>query len=147
MESKISVLVVEDETSVRKLLVRVLSERGREVKEAADGLQALRLLRRNHSDIVVSDIAMPRLNGLELLRDISTRFPDTSVILITGHPFEYAATDAIESGVEHILLKPFKNSEFMETFDSVVSERSDGRVRTDDISAVETEPRNHTLSR
>jgi two-component system cell cycle sensor histidine kinase/response regulator CckA len=102
------VLVVDDEPTVRRFARRVLAEHGFEVHEAANGLEALDLVQGadNRIDVVVSDIVMPRLNGVELMRRLAMVRPQLPVILMSG----YAGPQLAERGIEapcSILAKPF----------------------------------------
>jgi CheY-like chemotaxis protein len=102
------VLVVDDEASVRRFAARVLREEGYDVHEATDGAEALALLERSIPDVnlVVSDIVMPRLNGVELLQALSSARPALPVILMSG----YGSAQLAERGIPSpcgILSKPF----------------------------------------
>jgi two-component system, cell cycle response regulator CpdR len=103
-----SVLVVEDEPSVRRFACRVLREAGFGVREAADGLDALSLIRSGVVDLdaVVSDIVMPRMNGVELLQSLSLERPRLPVILMSGYDMNQLTGLGIVSPCG-ILSKPF----------------------------------------
>ena len=102
------VLVVDDEATIRRFAARVLAEHGFEVHQATDGAEALDLVQGadNRIDVVVSDIVMPRLNGVELMRQLAMVRPQLPVILMSG----YAGPQLAERGIEapcSILAKPF----------------------------------------
>jgi two-component system cell cycle sensor histidine kinase/response regulator CckA len=102
------VLVVDDESTVRRFARRVLVEHGYDVHEAGDGSEALDVVRGLYDrlDVVVSDIVMPRLNGVELLRQLAMVRPELPVILMSG----YAGPQLAHRGIEapcSILAKPF----------------------------------------
>ncbi|NBT59428.1 response regulator, partial [bacterium] len=80
-----SILVVDDEHDLRKHIVSLLSSRGYQVDEAADGLEAAELLARKTYPLILCDVRMPRMTGLELLRFIQTREYASTVALITAH--------------------------------------------------------------
>jgi two-component system cell cycle sensor histidine kinase/response regulator CckA len=103
-----SVLVVDDEASVRRFAVRVLREAGYAVNEAADGMDALALLRSGsvEPDAVLSDIVMPRMSGVELLQSLSLEFPRLPVILMSGYGIDQLARRGIVSPCG-VLAKPF----------------------------------------
>jgi DNA-binding NarL/FixJ family response regulator len=84
---QISVLVVDDHASIRQVVSEVLSaQEGLQViGEAADGLEAVDMVARLHPTVVVMDIAMPRLNGLDAARQIMQDFPETRVLILTMH--------------------------------------------------------------
>jgi DNA-binding NtrC family response regulator len=103
-----SVLLVDDEAAVRRFASRVLQREGFVVTEATDGMEALEAVQVHGSSfaVVVSDIVMPRLNGVELLQAIAASHPDLPVILISG----YATAELAELGIAApcgILPKPF----------------------------------------
>jgi EAL domain-containing protein (putative c-di-GMP-specific phosphodiesterase class I) len=101
------VLVVDDEESVRRALCRILEVDGQEVVTADSGQEATQWLEEApHFDAVVSDISMPRMNGLQLLRAVHKRDPDLPVLLVTAHPDLSTALEAIDQGVYKYLPKP-----------------------------------------
>jgi len=107
-----SVLLIDDDPGIRKLLTRELKRRGLEVETAANGEEGLALLDRRDPDVVVCDVRMPDLNGLEVLRRIKEREPDTTeVIMLTGHGTIDSAIEAIKAGAYHYLTKPVKVAE------------------------------------
>ncbi|HEV8176919.1 MAG TPA: response regulator [Gemmatimonadales bacterium] len=111
----ISVLVVDDETAVRRFAARVLEREGYVVVEARDGIEALELLGKGGIavEVVVSDIIMPRLNGVELMQTLASSYPDLPVILMSG----YATGALAELGIAApcaILPKPFPSERLLE---------------------------------
>jgi two-component system, cell cycle sensor histidine kinase and response regulator CckA len=103
-----SVLVVDDEAAVRRFAARVLEREGYAVVEASDGMEALEVVRMDgvSIEVVVSDIVMPRLNGVELMQALSESHPNLPVILMSG----YATAALTELGIAapcSILAKPF----------------------------------------
>ena len=110
-----TVLVVDDEGAVRRFAVRVLERAGFLVVEARDGAEALEVVRKAGSQIemVVSDIVMPRVNGVELMQALATSHPDLPVILMSG----YATEALFELGISapcSILSKPFPPERLLE---------------------------------
>lgn len=109
------VLVVDDETTVRRFTARVLCDEGCRVSEAGDGEEALAMVRQGASpvDVVVSDVVMPRVNGVELLRQLAASHPGLPVILMSG----YAAADLTDLGISTpcaVLGKPFPAERLVE---------------------------------
>jgi EAL domain-containing protein (putative c-di-GMP-specific phosphodiesterase class I) len=102
------VLVVDDEASLRELCVDILQDAGCEVESAADGRAAVDLVMARSYDVIVSDVTMPHLSGLDLLRRVRERDLDVPLILMTGMPSLDAAVQAVEYGAFRYLLKPFK---------------------------------------
>lgn len=104
------VLVVEDEPELRRLVRRSLVRFGHEVAEALNGRDALRLMRERDFDVVVSDVRMPDIGGLDLVEQLSAEHPDVSVVLVSGAPDLVTARRAKEYGVVDYLMKPVSSS-------------------------------------
>jgi EAL domain-containing protein (putative c-di-GMP-specific phosphodiesterase class I) len=100
------VLIVDDDTALLRLTAQVLTRAGYEVLVAADGQQASAMLAGHTFDTIVSDIAMPHMNGINLLRAIRARDLDVPVILMTGLPDVKTAIQAVEHGALLYLSKP-----------------------------------------
>jgi EAL domain-containing protein (putative c-di-GMP-specific phosphodiesterase class I)/ActR/RegA family two-component response regulator len=101
------VLVVDDEGTLLGLYLRVLKEAGFAVEGAEDGARAAALLRERTFDVIVSDISMPGMDGLTLLKTVRERDLDVPVILMTGSPAVETAVQAVELGAMRYLVKPF----------------------------------------
>jgi len=106
------VLLVEDELNVAKGLEMVLQEEGYEVNLAMTGLSALETFRGNGFNLVVADLRLPDLDGMEVLREISEERPGTKMLVITGYPSVSSAVKAVKMGVADYLRKPFTQEEF-----------------------------------
>jgi EAL domain-containing protein (putative c-di-GMP-specific phosphodiesterase class I)/CheY-like chemotaxis protein len=101
------VLVVDDEEQLLRAVTRTLAKHGYHVVSAPDGLEATERLDQDSFDLVMSDIAMPGMGGIELLHRVRQRDQDVPVILMTGSPTVDTATKAIQLGVLDYLIKPF----------------------------------------
>src|SRR5688500_17048399 len=107
-----SVLLIDDDPGIRKLLPKELQRQGLEVEAAASGEEGLATLDRQGADVVVCDVRMSGMDGLEVLRRIKERDPDTSeVIMLTGHGTIDQAIEAVRAGAYHYLTKPVKVAE------------------------------------
>ncbi len=100
-----TVLVAEDHKPLRKLVAKALERERHTVLEAADGREAIETVAENDVDVVVSDIRMPRMNGMELLSEIHRRFPSVQVILITAYGDVPQAVEAMKQGAYDFLEK------------------------------------------
>lgn len=100
------VLVVDDERSIRLTLKAFLARAGYEVEAAEDGAEALRLLTAGKFDVVLSDLILPRISGLELLENIRHLQPETRVIMMTGMPDDRTSSQADSLGTFGYLSKP-----------------------------------------
>ncbi len=108
---KYRILIVDDEESMRDFLSIMLHREGYQVDTAVDGAQAVTHLRDHSYDLVVSDIKMPRMTGLELLAYIKERTPETVVLMVTAFSTTDEAVEAMKQGAYDYITKPFKNEE------------------------------------
>jgi len=105
------VLIVDDELNIRRVLAAMLAREGYEVTTAADGEQALAVLHKTPVHVVVTDLVMPRLGGMELLGRVAADFPDVPVIVITAHGTVDSAVQALKAGAFDYITKPFEQEE------------------------------------
>jgi DNA-binding NtrC family response regulator len=105
--AKSHILVVDDEELYRRSLVRILSRVGHQVSEARDAAEALSLLTQGGTDLVLADVRMPGLNGLELVRQIHEIEPDLPCIVMTGFGSPESSVEALRAGAYWYLEKPF----------------------------------------
>jgi response regulator RpfG family c-di-GMP phosphodiesterase len=105
------ILVVDDDRNSREMLARLVRAPGREVAAADDGDEALQRIDDFRPDVVLSDIYMPRLGGVELLQVIKSRAPETEVVLLTGARDTSLAIAAIRAGAADYLVKPIDPDE------------------------------------
>ncbi len=120
------VLVVDDEANLRKVLATMLRRTGYDVTVAADGEQGLAEFLKSGADIVVTDLVMPKMGGMELLRSVNSSNPDVPVIIITAHGTVDSAVEAIKLGAFDYITKPFDQTEIQ----SVIAKAA----RTHDIA-------------
>jgi two-component system response regulator AtoC len=106
------VLVADDEPNLRRVLTAQLVRDGFEVHPAEDGAEALRLLAEHHIDVVITDLRMPKIDGMELLKRIVADYPDVPVIMITAHGTVNTAVEALKLGAFDYVTKPFDRTEF-----------------------------------
>ena len=106
---KASILVVDDEPAMRLLLTSVLKDEGHEVTAAATGEEALQLIATRHYHLVLTDLKMPGISGLELLTQVKRDDPGTAVIILTAFGTVEGAVEAMRKGAVHYLLKPLAN--------------------------------------
>jgi excisionase family DNA binding protein len=105
-----SLLVVDDEEAVRELIGTTLktAAEGYDVTLAADGPSALRMMKTRSFDVLITDLKMPGMDGMTLIREARTTSPDLSVVIITAVPSQTSAIDAVNLGVSGYLTKPFR---------------------------------------
>lgn len=102
-----SILVVEDEVELRETVAEVLKEITPHVFSAEDGVEALKLFSINQIALVVSDINMPNMNGLQLLREIRSKDSDVPFIFLTAHSQKSYISEAFRLGATDFIEKPF----------------------------------------
>jgi signal transduction histidine kinase len=106
LRSGISLLFVEDEAATREQVSRVLASRGYRMAVAENGEQGLAIFREQAPDIVLTDIMMPRLNGLEMAREIRALSPETQIACMTAFSDTSYLIEAIDIGIDQFVLKP-----------------------------------------
>lgn len=104
---KAKILVVEDNPATRELLRELLSQEGYMVKVAQNGKEALRRVRKDNFDLVLTDVKMPRMNGIQLLKELQKIVPDIKVIIITATADSEIAVKAMKFGAYDYITKPF----------------------------------------
>jgi len=104
----IHLLLVDDEDSFRQTIAKRLTKRGLAPDEATSGNECLSILEKKPMDVVVLDVKMPGMNGIEVLRNITDKYPKTEVILLTGHATASDGVEGIKSGAFDYLMKPIE---------------------------------------
>ncbi len=101
------ILVAEDEPPVREFVSRALESHGHDVDAVGDGAQALTALENNAYDLVLSDIAMPVMDGIALALRVTRDWPDLPVVLMTGYADQRARAHNLDALVHDVVSKPF----------------------------------------
>jgi signal transduction histidine kinase len=104
----IRLLLVDDEDGFRQTIAKRLAKRGLAADQAADGNECLSILEKKSMDVVVLDVKMPGMSGIEVLRNITDKYPETEVILLTGHATASDGVEGIKSGAFDYLMKPIE---------------------------------------
>ncbi|MDH5298545.1 MAG: sigma-54 dependent transcriptional regulator, partial [Desulfobulbaceae bacterium] len=117
------ILVVDDEQVAVRNLQHILNKEGYEVVASQSGSRALQLLAAEEFDLILTDLRMPKVDGMEILRQSRARWPDTEVIMITGYGAVDSAIEAMKIGAYHYVTKPYK----LEEVRSVVREALEKR--------------------
>lgn len=112
-EERPRVLVVDDEKFIRDIIADFLGMEGYIVRTAEDGVSATNELERARYDMVISDLKMPKMGGLDLLREVARTHPDTLTVIMTGFGTVETAIDAMKRGAYDYILKPFKVEEIV----------------------------------
>ena len=109
------ILVVDDAPVVLRVIKKILADKGYRVFTATNAVEAISILDKNYIDLVITDLKMPKVTGLNLVRHIRENYRDTEVIMITGYPSIESAIEAVKTGVEDYLPKPFTGDELFVT--------------------------------
>ncbi len=117
-----SLLIVDDEPIIRDLCARAL--KGFNILQANDGQEAADLLKQQEVDVILTDVMMPRLNGLDLLRQIKEATPDQVVILMTGYTEKEVILQALKAGADDFISKPLNLLQLRTTIDKVLEKRT-----------------------
>lgn len=121
---KSHVLAVDDDQEIREILHEILTHLGHTSVTAEDGLDALEKLTHHHFDIVITDLKMPRMDGIELIKRIKADFEDVDVIAVTVHESEYNYTEVIGVGASDFIAKPFNANELEAKINRIIRERN-----------------------
>lgn len=123
MSEKSSVLIVDDEPAIREGMKRIFTQQGFSVETSPSGYDALERIQKSEFHIVLTDLKMPGMNGLEVLRSIRILQPDVPVIIITGYSTVPSAVEAIKSGAADYIAKPFTPDQISQKVREVLSRR------------------------
>ncbi len=114
------ILVVDDEDSIRRILSKVLSSQGHYCDTAGDGAEALEKFNAAPFDAVIADIRMPRVDGIQLTRELTGRYEDLPVMLMTGFVDQYEYDNAVKAGASDFIKKPVGIVELVARFDRMM---------------------------
>ena len=122
----VRILLADDHTVVRQTLRKILQQcpDSDVVAEAGDGREAVRLAEQYRPDVAVLDVAMPLLNGIEATRQITTRSPDTRVLLVSMHADEAYVTQGLQAGATGYLLKDSADIDLLTAVSEVAKKRA-----------------------
>lgn len=111
---RVKVLIVDDEQDFRRLFVKRFTLRNLEVDAVGSGREALEALEDKEYDVVVLDVRMPVMDGIETLKELKKRHPSTEVIMLTGHGSVKSGIEGMSHGAFDYVLKPFKIDDLLE---------------------------------
>ncbi len=116
------VLIVDDSVFIRNILKDMLGRLGvQEIDEASDGLDAVEKTRRNNYSLIFMDIMMPKMDGLQAIREIMAANPEQEIIVCTSAGQEKIVNEAVEAGAKELILKPFDMVEVKEITNKYLS--------------------------
>lgn len=121
-----TVLLVEDEVLLREGVQEVLEVHGYKVIGAGDGLEALEWLQQVSVSLIISDLVMPNMNGVDFVQKVRLKFPDLPIIVASGSPGTVMKRLGIESirvpGATACIMKPFKSADLMQLVEQVLAD-------------------------
>jgi len=118
---RIRILFIDDEVGFVDVVAKRMVKRGMDVTKTNSGAQALQALRKNDFDVVILDLKMEDMDGIEVLKILKRMAPDLEVIMLTGHGSEKAAKEGIQFGAADYLTKPCDFEELMDKIKEVYS--------------------------
>lgn len=124
MDKGIKILVVDDEEVLCQMVGRVLKYMGIDCGFAPDGLVALEKLKEDYYDIIIADIRMPNMDGIELLKIVKKDYPESDVLIMTAHTSKYSYIDVIEAGALDYIMKPFGVEELKAKIERALREKN-----------------------
>jgi len=122
MNNKLKILVLDDEEIVVTRLKATLEKDGYIVETFIDSRKAKERIEQNKYDIVVTDLKMANIDGMQLFQFVKEKYPDTEVILISGFATLKVVKDALQAGVRDVIAKPFKISQIKELINKIASD-------------------------
>ena len=133
------ILAIDDEQNIRHLIKNEFSIEGYEVATAESGEKGLRLLDNHRFDVVLLDINLPKLNGIETLKLLKKKSPDTEVLMITGYGDIKSAVESIKQGAREYITKPFKLDEILALVKQTIKENRRLSVRQKKVKETESD--------
>jgi len=122
--SKCTILVVDDDEPIRNLVGSFLSNLGHTCVKATDGNDALDKMKKNKIDAIITDIKMPRMDGIKLTIEIAKQYPALPIMVMTGFAEENTAEGAISAGARDFIQKPFSIEEFTIRFNKMMGDQA-----------------------
>jgi diguanylate cyclase (GGDEF)-like protein len=119
-----SILVVDDEPQACEIISDALSSQGHVVESAGDGMEAIEKIKRSEFSIIVTDMDMPQMDGMQLIEYMARNNIDIDIIAITGHIMQYTYTEVVEAGAADFITKPFSLNELEAKLNRLIRERS-----------------------
>ena len=141
-----SLLIVDDDLRIPIMLTELLKTEGYRCVSVANGIHALEWLKQDVFDVIITDLRMPEMDGMELLRNVKTRKPSIPVIMITAYASDLTAIEAVKLGVFDYLAKPFKVKELIASIERALAADKDKTRATDGYSGNNAAIQTHLAS-
>ena len=122
---KMKLMLVDDEERFLTTTQKLLAKKGHDVLTATSGMEALEILKQKNMHVVVLDVKMPGMDGIETLKEIKRRFPLVEVIMLTGHATVESAVDGLKSGATDYLMKPTEIDDLLQKAEAAFAKRQE----------------------
>ena len=123
MNDKANILIVDDEEVVRHSHLRSLEGTDCNAREAEDGSEAIQVMEQHPADVILLDLRMPGLDGMDVLKILKQRWPDSEVVVITGYPCIETAKQAVRLGAFNYLTKPLGPDEVIKAANDAMTQK------------------------
>ncbi len=123
MNDRANILIVDDEEVVRRSHLRSLAGTGCNAQVAGDGKEALRVMEQHPFDVILLDLRMPGLDGMDVLKTIKERWPDSEVVVITGYPTIESAKESVRLGAFNYLAKPVGPEDVIKAANDAITQK------------------------
>jgi len=122
---KMKLMLVDDEERFLTTTKKLLAKKGHDVLTATSGMEALEILKQKNMHVVVLDVKMPGMDGIETLKEIKRQFPLVEVIMLTGHATVESAVDGLKSGATDYLMKPTEIDDLLQKAEAAFAKRQE----------------------
>ena len=123
MNATANILIVDDEEVVRLSHLRSLEDSDCNTRSAEDGREAIQIMEQHPADVVLLDLRMPDLDGMDVLKTIKQRWPDSEVVVITGYPSIETAKQAVRLGAFNYLTKPLAPNDVLKAANDAMTQK------------------------
>ena len=137
MSNLANILVIDDDETMRDWCQQILSQAGNKVETAEDGLKGLDILKKESFDLIILDLKMPGLSGMEVLQKVNEEYPETAVVIITGEATVESAVEGMKTGAYDFIPKPFTPESFLTAVKQALEKR---RVRQETTGKKRAKP-------
>jgi len=129
---ELKILLVEDEENLARLLKEAIGDNFHSFTVAKDGIEGIELFKKNKPDIVITDIMMPRLSGLDMAKELKKTNPDTPIIILSAFSEKEKLFSAIDIGINKYFLKPFDTDELLDYIRSITPKLANKFIKLND---------------
>lgn len=119
-KNNFKILVVDDAEDAREVIQTLLEDQGYFVRASSNVEQAIEILNNDAFDVVITDLRMPKISGMDLIRHVRQNLKDVEIMMITGYPSIEGAVSAVKTGAEHYLAKPFTEKELIDAVQAII---------------------------